>query len=894
MRCTVRWIFALAFALALFSALSCGALAQNFYGEGNVLIAVDMGHFQVNEGVHYPEGTMGTLVWGEGAATGTSTRPAFASREYTPTLGVVPAEEYAIETVYEVGQTLLLPFLNQASPEDMHYIIQVPAETFPEEVLARGEDRHLAAKSHIDPETGGTIYDVTVLGEPDGTPPSGADFLEMECVAVTERCTLWQYTGNAYSTRPDFDPAIFGDAVFLSEEELKLFEDTCEKAYLTEGALYGDPRWVDARGDRDGKIACMVWDFNRMYGNTYIGYVIMGSADFCGFDHLNMNADCLPARWANKTYAQAEEFFKNYLCHELNHYILDGCLNDNTAWLAESFAQNAVDDVRPGNTLYLEYSNMKYECTQARIIIGMLWGDEWAAEYPPFHFQPYILGHLFFQYVERWTTGETTGALWTEFFAEQTPGGVLSNETLDAFLQKTTGEGLEAWMAQFMAALITGDEEGQYAIGSSDAILFNQPDLRVFLRDWHDYGQNLTGFDAPAAADHSIGLRMMEYGLTAVSGGGTTFAYRNDAGGPISITGADDRWYFFAVNMELPDLEEVIEISSAEELKRIGHDPDYPLSGRYLLTADIDLCGSPENPWTPIGRENLPFIGEFDGNGRTIEGLYIDSGFDFLGLFGMISGNAVIRDLTVKGSVTGGNCVGGIVGYTYGGTVTGCTSYCTVKGVLSVGGIVGYHYVATLSDCAFFGTVKGGKSCGGIAGYSIWAQIENCHSVGDISGDEFVGGIVGFIEGSTVERCYHTGSVSGGMTVGGASGWIKYDGIIRNCYHIGPVSGEEYVGSVAGGLRTGTIENCYSLFPGLPVYETILETATLTSNYVLAEESGGENTLTAEEFTRPENFVGWDFENVWSLENSVRPILRSVPETIDAAPRPQPEPAEAP
>jgi hypothetical protein len=122
------------------------------------------------------------------------------------------------------------------------------------------------------------------------------------------------------------------------------------------------------------------------------------------------------------------------------------------------------------------------------------------------------------------------------------------------------------------------------------------------------------------------------------------------------------------------------------------------------------------------------------------------------------------------------------------------------------------------------------------------------------------------------------------MTVGGASGWIKYDGIIRNCYHIGPVSGEEYVGSVAGGLRTGTIENGYSLFPGLPVFETILETATLMSNYVLAEEPGGENTLTAEEFTRPESFVGWDFENVWSLENGVRPILRSVPEAIGAEP----------
>lgn len=41
---------------------------------------------------------------------------------------------------------------------------------------------------------------------------------------------------------------------------------------------------------------------------------------------------------------------------------------------------------------------------------------------PPYNLTPYALGHLFLQYVERWTTGKTTGALWTEYFAEQTPG----------------------------------------------------------------------------------------------------------------------------------------------------------------------------------------------------------------------------------------------------------------------------------------------------------------------------------------------------------------------------------------------------------------------------------------------------------------------------------------
>lgn len=883
MKHIMRWITVTA--LVLTAVLLCSAQAQDFYGEGNVLIAVDMGSFRVNEEAEYPEGTMGTLVWGEDALSGTSTRPAFAPRMYTPTLGVVPAEEYEIGTVYEVGQTLLFPYLRVDDPEFSNEEgAWLPEDAFPEEVIARGN--LLIAESRIDPETGGKEYSIP-CAETDGVMRPCVDFLEIECVAVTEYSTIWQYTGNVYSNRPTFDSLDYLDAIHLSKDEIKRYADICDRAYQTESEIYGDPHWEDAKGDRDGKAAYVVFDFSELSDGYTAGYYNSNNTAFFGFDCLVMNAAFLPGRRPNSTYAQAEEYSFNIFCHELNHDILLGCLGDRwSMWLGESFAQNAIDDVRPGNSMYLEYyCNITNECTRARMITGMLWGDEWGEGYPPFKLMPYTLGNLFLQYVERLTVGETTGALWTEYFAEQTPGGGLTNETLDAFLQKTTGESLDAWMAQFLAALITGGSEGPYAIGSSDAIEASRPDLRVFLRERQDFGQYLTGFDPPGAADSSIANRFwQEYGFTAVSGGGTTFAYRNDKGGPISITGADDRWYFFAVTMELPDLEEVIEISDAKALARIGNDPAYPLSGSYILTEDIDLAGSRENPWTPIGKDKIPFIGVFDGNGKTIEGLYIDSEYDYQGLFGQIGGNAVVRDLNVKGSVSGDGTVGGIVGCTYGGAVTNCSFSGTLTGREYVGGIAGYHYVADMSGCVFSGTVKGEYFCGGIAGYNSWAQISNCRSVSDVSGDEDVGGVAGMNAGGTVERCYHTGSVSAGGCVGGVTGWIRDDGVLRNCYHTGPVSGEEDVGSVCGGIRTGSIENCYSLCPGLPVNGTILESATLTSNYVLSEKPGGEDALTGEEFTRPESFVGWDFENVWSLENGVRPILRDNPEPTGAGP----------
>lgn len=315
-----------------------------------------------------------------------------------------------------MGQALLFPYLRVDDPEYLGYADYLQEEAFPGEVIARGNS--LIAESRIDPGTGGKEYSVP-CAKTDGVMRPCVDFLEIECVMVTEYSTIWQYTGNVYSNRPTFDPAEYLDAVHLSEDELKLFADVCDRAYLAEGQIYGDPRREDAKGDRDGKTAYVVLDFSVVYDEDTAGYLGWYYADYFGFDGLVMNAAFLPGRRANTTYARAEECFLNALCHELNHYTLGDCFRNGwNWWLGESFAQNAVDDVRPGNTKYLEHcSDTKNDCTQIRVIPGMLWGDEWEY-YPPYKLMPYTLGSLFLQYVERWTTGETTGALWTEYFAE--------------------------------------------------------------------------------------------------------------------------------------------------------------------------------------------------------------------------------------------------------------------------------------------------------------------------------------------------------------------------------------------------------------------------------------------------------------------------------------------
>lgn len=91
-------------------------------------------------------------------------------------------------------------------------------------------------------------------------------------------------------------------------------------------------------------------------------------------------------------------------------------------------------------------------------------------------------------------------------------------------------------------------------------------------------------------------------------------------------------------------------ISTAADLKQfadmVNEGTDF--DGNYLkLEQDINLGGSAENTWTPIGGKELSkdkntitvskFKGVFDGNGKTISGLYVD-GKQFQGLFGAVYG----------------------------------------------------------------------------------------------------------------------------------------------------------------------------------------------------------------------------------------------------------------
>ena len=140
--------------------------------------------------------------------------------------------------------------------------------------------------------------------------------------------------------------------------------------------------------------------------------------------------------------------------------------------------------------------------------------------------------------------------------------------------------------------------------------------------------------------------------------------------------------------------------------------------------------------WTEnIGNAEHPFEGIFDGQGKSIKNLYFASrpgvARDYLGLFGVISGGAVIKNVVLEDLYFvpggGGQYVGTVVAYASNGvTIEGnVVNQLKVEGTEYVGGLVGYasNDVVIVGNTVQNLTVQGKISVGAIAG-KILAGVE--------------------------------------------------------------------------------------------------------------------------------------------------------------------------
>ena len=251
-----------------------------------------------------------------------------------------------------------------------------------------------------------------------------------------------------------------------------------------------------------------------------------------------------------------------------------------------------------------------------------------------------------------------------------------------------------------------------------------------------------------------------------------------------------------------------------------------------------------ELSWDPIGNSDNKYQGTFDGNGKTIRNLYINSTIRYKGFFGYavdcriknitfdnakvkttdVYGTGILAGAFEKGtienikilancSVEGTENTGGIAG-AGAGNIINCENRAMVNGTNKVGGIVGNCYDNTISSCANYGAVTGtGYAVGGMVGYFNSETMQNSANYGDISGDALLGNLIGYANICNINNVLGVGNITAnyadnnGLIVGyivdassAASGILAYNSSAKMT-----IGGTELTGDAVVAIGDGSL-----------------------------------------------------------------------------------------
>ena len=340
----------------------------------------------------------------------------------------------------------------------------------------------------------------------------------------------------------------------------------------------------------------------------------------------------------------------------------------------------------------------------------------------------------------------------------------------------------------------------------------------------------------------------------------------------------------------------------------------------FVLAANIDLDNK---NWLPIP----DFTGTLDGAGYTIRNLQVSRTDDGQGLFAKISGNAVVKNLNIKGvyiKAGSNDNIGALAGVIdYGGSIlieninVILTENSLSLGNDAVGGVVGAYwnggYKAKFTNCHVESvstdyTIKGNSAVGGICGYAKnedlnIRSIENSTAKVSVYGGDYTGGILGQTDRYgyfQIASCGFNGKVSGGNHVGGIAG--DCPGFVA-CKVDADISGKDFVGGICGDnevtngsfilvacYSTGTLTSSSSYVSGLygggtggyghPVlsYTTMSQGLSSDCKDCATTASNGSGSNTATNCTNiTEHLKGcyseyatyWDFNNTWIWSGKV-------------------------
>lgn len=249
-------------------------------------------------------------------------------------------------------------------------------------------------------------------------------------------------------------------------------------------------------------------------------------------------------------------------------------------------------------------------------------------------------------------------------------------------------------------------------------------------------------------------------------------------------------------------------IKTAAELQAINQN----LSGKFILMNDIDLSGI---DWEPIGKYNPTdedpwggaFKGVFNGNGYSITNLTVkaEDGATGVGLFGATEdaeiSNLVLKDINVSASGDyNETAVGGLIGISRDTNIDNITVTGSVSGHQGVGGLIGriedsdnlkkINITNVTTDVNVNAAFYAGGLIGKVGGTEFNSLvIENCHTSGNISiTDQAAGGLIGEAGKTviTVNKCSSSMDITKAGEEDTGLSWLLDDtsrigGIIGNC-----------------------------------------------------------------------------------------------------------------
>lgn len=273
----------------------------------------------------------------------------------------------------------------------------------------------------------------------------------------------------------------------------------------------------------------------------------------------------------------------------------------------------------------------------------------------------------------------------------------------------------------------------------------------------------------------------------------------------------------------------------------------------------------------------------------------------------------IIDNCFVTGEITyEGNAVRSYVG----GMTGEVGGFSSVDGLLHCCSSVRIMMAPSMrSDDMNYGSYCGGLT--GALGCSTHSRgMKQCLNLGDIEavGDRFAtaGGVVGygsddFYKGSTVKECLNAGNVRAGGRAAGIIGSFGGNSSILDCENLGKIESAKTQGEAyAAGITTlaylqSSMANCINIgdvhasssdgeayaMPLITLENGVGNNANGATNYyysgiTLAGQALGSYkgyALSEEQMRQQNSFEGFDFENVWKVEDNY-PILRFIPQNF--------------